>query len=517
MVLTPGIWNSAKSGSFQDATKWTANVVPSSLDDALLTPTGAAFTVTSSANATVNAFALSANATLAIAGGTTFTATNGTLGSSSYTDYGAINVGAGSTLNIGNAFTESGGRLYSAGTTNIANATLTLTNQAVITTQGGVVNLTGDTISLGPNSQLRAGIGTGANAGGALNITGGSVTGGAVFARYAGVPGGSDVVNLTDATLRGVYFDSTNGGVINVLGSTLIDGSSHTVANTAQIEVQDGANLTLSGVINNANYYSYSGIFLDAVTGSATNTELLIQGAVTLDGSTGGGTLGLSNSLSNVIDGAISGGALDNVNNTISGAGFIGVGDGSLTLKNSGVISALDANGLFIDTSSFGVAGTVDNTGGILEAFGVGGLHLSANTNVLGGAAEIFAGSSLELQQSKNLSVTFEDTGPSASLTLDTSTDQSFYNGGGGGSTIAFDAGSGVNDLVNLAGLAYSSISGAMSESYTVSGGIGLLSVSNGRGAVNLDIVDQGYSLANFSLSKFTAAGHTGTTVTFSS
>jgi len=134
----------------------------------------------------------------------------------------------------------------------------------------------------------------------------------------------------------------------------------------------------------------------------------------------------------------------------------------------------------------------------------------------MNGTAEIFANSSLELQHSTGLGVVFEDNGASAALTLDTALDQSFYNGSGGGDgTIAFDAASGVSDSVNLAGLTYSA--GAMTESYTVSAGVGLLSVSNGRGVVNLDIVDQGYSLADFSLSKFAAAGHTGTTVTFSS
>ena len=517
MVLTPNMWKSPRSGSFQDATKWTTGNVPASQDDALITATGASYTVTSSANVVVNAFALTARATLAITGASTFTAANGTAGASSYTDFGSIKVGAGSTLNIGGAFAESGGRLYSAGTTNIADAAVTLTS-GTISTQGGVVNLTGDALSLDAKSQLRAGVGVGANAGGTLNITDSSVTGGQVLARYAGVAGNPDIVNLTDDTLTNVYFDSTNGGVINVLGSTRIEGGSGapTTVNTAQIEVQDGATLTLSGVINNVGYYAYSGVFLDSTAGSAANTQLLIQGSVTLKGGARGGVIGLSDSLSNVIDGAAGGGALDNVSNTIVGAGFIGAGDGLLTLTNSGTIEAKGVNGLFLDTSSFGAAGTVDNTGGVLEAFGLGGLHLAANTNVMNGTAEIFANSSLELQHSTGLGVVFEDNGASAALTLDTALDQSFYNGSGGGDgTIAFDAASGVSDSVNLAGLTYSA--GAMTESYTVSAGVGLLSVSNGRGVVNLDIVDQGYSLADFSLSKFAAAGHTGTTVTFSS
>jgi hypothetical protein len=106
-----------------------------------------------------------------------------------------------------------------------------------------------------------------------------------------------------------------------------------------------------------------------------TGTNLLIDGStsggvVTL---TGGGDIFLTDSATN-IDGAGVGGPLSTLvsNNTISGAGSIGDGDGSLGLTNTGTIDAsFSDNYLVIDIgTNIGTHGTLNNTGGTLESSG---------------------------------------------------------------------------------------------------------------------------------------------------
>ena len=73
---------------------------------------------------------------------------------------------------------------------------------------------------------------------------------------------------------------------------------------------------------------------------------------------------------------------LTNVDNTISGAGQIGIGDGNLTLVNEahGTIEADVAGGtLTLDT------GAVINNDGVLEAINGGTLHI--DDSVHGGSA----------------------------------------------------------------------------------------------------------------------------------
>ena len=73
---------------------------------------------------------------------------------------------------------------------------------------------------------------------------------------------------------------------------------------------------------------------------------------------------------------------LNNVDNTISGAGDIG--NGSLTLHNEGLIEAQGSHALIIDTG----ANTIINTG-ILEA---NGDSLIVDSPVSGGGNAVIAG-----------------------------------------------------------------------------------------------------------------------------
>src|SRR5262245_42353210 len=83
-------WGSAVNGTWTDTTKWSGGVVPNNVPDThtvTIGVTGAAYTVTLAAPATINDFTLSsANATLAISGAT-FSVVNS-----------AINLNAGTML-----------------------------------------------------------------------------------------------------------------------------------------------------------------------------------------------------------------------------------------------------------------------------------------------------------------------------------------------------------------------------------------------------------------------------------
>ena len=97
-------------------------------------------------------------------------------------------------------------------------------------------------------------------------------------------------------------------------------------------------------------------------------TEILLTGNVTLNGT---GTLVMSNNTNNYVFGQSGSYILTNAS-TIEGAGNLG--DGQMSLVNSGTINANDSNTLAVD-----VSGTVNNTG-TFEATGAGGLVVTAPT-----------------------------------------------------------------------------------------------------------------------------------------
>ncbi len=133
--------------------------------------------------------------------------------------------------------------------------------------------------------------------------------------------------------------------------------------NAGTMTIGDGAMLPLSGTFDNSGTV--------ALNSNGDQTELQIVGSgLTLQG---GGQIVLSDSSANAIVGTNPADTLTNIDNTISGAGQIGSGDGSLTLVNgaSGIIAA-NVNGttLTLDTG----APIVNN--GILEAMNGGTLRI---------------------------------------------------------------------------------------------------------------------------------------------
>jgi FecR protein len=243
----------------------------------------------------------------------------------------------------------------------------------------------------------------------------------------------SDLINLTDVNFANIAMDKTtytdNGNGIGALtlydtkGQALdsitfvgnyqlanftieTDGDGHTLIvdqpvlyNASTLTVSDAATLPLGGTIDNSGT-----IILDS-TGDQTNLQIIGNG-VTLQG---GGHLSLSDSYENIIFGATAATALTNVDNTVFGAGQIGIGDGSLTLVNgvNGTIDADISGGMLTLNTGNAIANN-----GILEATNGGTLHI--HDPVIGGDA-IIAGGTLIFDAQSNANVTFDNgSGPPA-------------------------------------------------------------------------------------------------------
>ncbi len=241
-----------------------------------------------------------------------------------------------------------------AGAGQIGAGQMRLTNQA-----GGVINANQKAAGANPGALM---LNTGAapiinlglleatNTGGLVVQSAVMNAGGRLLAAGAGAH-----VDLAGVTIVGGTLTSSGGGVFNVVQpSTTLDGlSAGTLANAGSVVVQDNANLTLLGTINNT-----GAIKAAAVAGAA---SIVVGGpATTL---TGKGSLLLSNNAGNAVVGTNSLSQLVNSNNTIAGAGQLGAG-GALSLANAAgaVIDANQAVALVLNAT-----GNVSNAG-LIEA-----------------------------------------------------------------------------------------------------------------------------------------------------
>jgi hypothetical protein len=194
-----------------------------------------------------------------------------------------------------------------------------------------------------------------------VNQTGGgkilaSGTGAGVY-----LEGGADILGGTLRTTLGGEIFITNGGASF---GALTSNAAVTIAAKTTVQVVDNNNLYLDGKVDNLGTLE-----LDS-TGDTTRI-LLNAPTVSL---TGGGTLLLSDNGNNQIYGVNSGDdTLINVNNTIEGAGDLGVNNSNiplaLTNASAGIINANQSIALVIETG-----GPVMLNAGLLEATGSGGL-----------------------------------------------------------------------------------------------------------------------------------------------
>ncbi len=240
------------------------------------------------------------------------------------------------------------------------------------------------------------------------------------------------------------------------------------IENAGTMTVSDGATLPLDGTIDNTGAI--------ALNGSGDPTELQIVGAgLTLEGA---GQIILSDSTSNEIVGTTTTTTLTNVDNTISGVGQIGSGDGNLTLVNEiqGTIEANVAGGILTIDTGHGITND-----GILEATNGGVLQIDDPVN--GSGSAIIDGGTVALNAQANINVTFDNgTGTPAygELVLG---DASHFSGQiSGFSGTAPDTGH--SDTIDLTGINYNSPT--FSEVYNAS--TGLLTVSDGSDVANITL-----------------------------
>jgi hypothetical protein len=252
--------------------------------------------------------------------------------------------------------------------------------------------------------------------------------------------------------------------------------------NKGMMNIGDGAILPLGGTVEN------TGVIAINSTGDESDLEIQVRG-VTLEG---GGQITLTDNSQNVIFGGDPSAVLDNVDNTISGAGQLG--NGQLTLRNEGVIEATGASALVIDTGGNAIVNT-----GTLAAKGAGGLVV--NSAVAGGGiAEISGSSKLEFSTASDAKVSF-DTGATGTLKLD--------QAGAFTGTVAGFTGYDAIDLADLMGGGQATIGYAANADN--SGGTLTVGDAARTHTFSLALLGQYAAASDFAV---TSDGHGGTLVT---
>jgi hypothetical protein len=217
-----------------------------------------------------------------------------------------------------------------------------------------------------------------AKSGGVVSFHGGTVDNAHHGANDGAIEaiGRGSVVELCDTHVIGGTLQTSGHGVIEVESSgTMFDGS-HTdsygcvmaVTVDGHVLIDENSDLTLLGTIHN-----HGLIEVDASGGAA--SQLVIEGSVTLDGC---GYVKFDGSSDSIIGSCGSDNVLENVNNTIYGAGSIGDGNSLKLLNESdGVVDANVRHGtLTIDTGWHQIVNS-----GLLEATHGGSLVIDSNVD----------------------------------------------------------------------------------------------------------------------------------------
>jgi hypothetical protein len=449
------------SGDFATAANWNPASVPASSDEAEIDAAGT-YTVTSSANETVNILTTVATATLVIASGSTFTINEGT---GAGINAGIIAIDNGSVLDTGGTLNNSGkielnatntttGLMVEAATTltgsgkvvmsdNDGNVILilstTLTNVhniisgagqlaaidgSFINDAAGVVDATGTANALilgtGSNEIVNAGVLEATGPGG-LQIES------SVDNAPAGIisaTGAHAAVLIADgSTIIGGTLKTASGGAIDVGagGGAVLDGAEPAapVTNAGNLVVLDDDTLDLRGTIDNSGT-----ITLDS-TGDQTFLTVGGTGAALI----GGGKIELTNNDEDVITGPSA--RLTNVNNTISGSGTLsdglelaneaaGVIDANVPssfnsftildtdVANAGLIEATAGGNLVIVSSPIANAPT-----GVIAAIGTNSVVTVAKGTITGGTLKTASGGAIEVGDD---GVTFDGSTPASPI-----------------------------------------------------------------------------------------------------
>jgi hypothetical protein len=289
-----------------------------------------------------------------------------------------------------------------------------------------------------------------------------------------GISGGFGALAIADDANGNAVATLSSGETITVKG---VDASALSAAdfvfdtepvnkNSGTMTVGDGAILPLGGTIEN------TGVIGINSTGDESDLEIQVRG-VTLEG---GGQVTLSDNSQNVIFGGDASAVLNNIDNTISGAGQLG--QGQLTLHNEGTIAATGTNALVIDTGTNAIVNT-----GLLKATGAGGLVV--DSAVTGrGTAEISGSSRVEFAAASDAAVSF-GAGAIGALKLDQS-------GAFSGTIAGFAQGDGID----LADIGFSA-GATLGYAANAPGTGGTLTISDGVHTTNLALLGQ-YTAAGF-------------------
>jgi len=170
-------------------------------------------------------------------------------------------------------------------------------------------------------------------------------------------------VNFASSTIEGGTLTTAGfgtGAFQTVDTQSVFDGQTNAVNIAATLNLLNNTALTLQGTINN----TASGLI--ALNSSGNNTDLIIDVTnVTLKG---GGQVTMTDNGANRIYGATGAATLTNVDNTITGAGQLGIGQMTLVNQLHGVIDGVGANALIIDTGANAItnAGTIESDGTVV-------------------------------------------------------------------------------------------------------------------------------------------------------
>ena len=261
--------------------------------------------------------------------------------------------------------------------------------------------------------------------------------------------GAGSNVALNNTSITGGTLTSTAGGTIATESGTTGTLNAVTISAGSTVTNTDNSALYLTGTITNL------GTIADTSVGNSTDLRVLDNGSVTL---AGGGTVVLSDNANNRIFVNNSNGILENVDNTIQGAGQFGIGRLNVINDAGGSIVANGANALNLNTNG---AGLTNN--GLLQA------TAGATLNVQGGPLTNYAGGTL----------TGGDYEADANSTLNLNT----------GGIVTDEA----QITLNGAGSSINTTVGAIETTLTTIAGIGSLHIDGGRNyATANDIVNNG-------------------------
>ena len=330
-MTTPTSFNKSGLQNFAVAGNWTPNGIPGSTDDAEI---NSAVIVESTANEGVNSIGTGTNGTniLEISNNSTFDVADGT---GSNNNSGVITVFQ-ATLELNGGTFDNPGTLWLMGDDATDLATLWISQGSAILDGGGTLKMT---IGGGPT----------ANA-----IVGKDLNGDVDFTNVNNTISGDGTIGgglffTNDGMIETNNSTSTSGGTLVIQGSAgNFDGNIGVFVNSGTVQADSGGTL-IFGIDNiGSNIYNDGTINLISNGGASTELEIA-SGGVTIQGDSHTGVINLEGS-SAQDDAIISDGkpaTLTLVNQTITGAGFIG--DFDLTLDNQ--------------------SGTIDPTGTIFPLF----------------------------------------------------------------------------------------------------------------------------------------------------